>query len=123
MMLDQGFGKGDMSLRLHQLKFYLRAVINAILDYKMHCENLSDDEAASCSLRWSFKPRAKRLRQDRAARSKVHVSYRRTSSAAWRSIDCGSRFPASKATHSIWRYHERVLAWTLPVKFLPGTGA
>jgi len=31
MMLDQGFGDGDLSLRLHQLKFYLRAVTNAIL--------------------------------------------------------------------------------------------
>ena len=45
MMLDQGYGDGDLSLRLHQLKFYLRAVINAILDHKMHCTNFSDDEA------------------------------------------------------------------------------
>lgn len=45
MMLDQGYGDGDLSLRLHQLKFYLRAVINAILDHKMHCTNLSDDDA------------------------------------------------------------------------------
>jgi uncharacterized protein (DUF885 family) len=45
MMLDQGYGDGDLSLRLHQLKFYLRAVINAILDYQMHCTNFSDDEA------------------------------------------------------------------------------
>jgi len=45
MMLDQGYGNGDLSLRLHQLKFYLRAVINAILDHKMHCSNLSDDDA------------------------------------------------------------------------------
>ncbi|MFY7952630.1 MAG: DUF885 domain-containing protein [Armatimonadaceae bacterium] len=45
MMLDQGYGDGDLSLRLHQLKFYLRAVINAILDHKMHCTNFSDDDA------------------------------------------------------------------------------
>ena len=37
MMLDQGFGGGDVKLRLQQLKFYLRAVVNAILDHKMHC--------------------------------------------------------------------------------------
>ena len=36
MMLDQGYGSGDLSLRLHQLKFYLRAVLNAILDHRMH---------------------------------------------------------------------------------------
>ncbi|GAC1464639.1 MAG: DUF885 domain-containing protein [Isosphaeraceae bacterium] len=45
MMLDQGFGGGDLALRLHQLKFYLRAVVNAILDRKMHAEQLSDEQA------------------------------------------------------------------------------
>src|SRR5260370_32113723 len=44
-MLDQGYGDGDPALRLNQLKFYLRAVINAILDHQMHCVNMSDDEA------------------------------------------------------------------------------
>ncbi len=45
MMLDQGFGAGDLGLRLNQLKFYLRAVVNAILDRKMHTENMTDAEA------------------------------------------------------------------------------
>src|ERR1039458_4024093 len=40
MMLDQGFGRGDLALRLQQLKFYLRAVVNAILDHKMHAEQI-----------------------------------------------------------------------------------
>ncbi|MEI6527306.1 MAG: DUF885 domain-containing protein, partial [Planctomycetota bacterium] len=45
MMLDQGYGEGDLALRLHQLKFYLRAVLNAILDYSMHCTEMSDEQA------------------------------------------------------------------------------
>src|SRR5207302_108429 len=45
MMLDQGYGDGDPALRLHQLKFYLRAVLNAILDHKMHCTAMTDAEA------------------------------------------------------------------------------
>src|SRR5205085_7756926 len=45
MMLDQGYGDSDLSLRLHQLKWYLRAVVNAILDYRMHCEQMTDAEA------------------------------------------------------------------------------
>jgi hypothetical protein len=45
MMLDQGYGKGDPALRLNQLKWYLRSVANAILDHKMHCANMSDEEA------------------------------------------------------------------------------
>src|SRR5205807_100554 len=40
MMLDQGYGQGDLALRLNQLKFYLRSVANALLDYRMHCQGL-----------------------------------------------------------------------------------
>ncbi len=36
-MLNEGYGDGDLRLRLMQLKFYLRAVANSMLDYKMHC--------------------------------------------------------------------------------------
>src|SRR5215475_11556207 len=43
MMLDQGYGKGDPALRLNQLKFYLRAVGNAIIDHKMHCTQMTDE--------------------------------------------------------------------------------
>lgn len=45
MMLDQGYGDGDLSLRLMQLRFLLTAVGNAILDHKMHCGQMSDAEA------------------------------------------------------------------------------
>jgi uncharacterized protein (DUF885 family) len=45
MMLDQGFAQGDLAMRLHQLKWYLRAVTNAILDHKMHCTAMADEEA------------------------------------------------------------------------------
>ena len=47
MMLDQGYGDGDLALRLMQLKFQLRAVTNSILDHKMHCAEMSDEEALS----------------------------------------------------------------------------
>jgi len=38
-VLDQGFADRDLALRLLQLKFYLRAVTNAILDHKLHAMN------------------------------------------------------------------------------------
>src|SRR5204862_5502289 len=44
-MLDQGYGNGDLPLRLSQLKFYLRAVANAILDHKLHAAKMTDEEA------------------------------------------------------------------------------
>src|SRR5262249_18817691 len=45
VMLGQGFGQGDLAMRLHQLKWYLRTVGNAILDHKMHCTQMTDEEA------------------------------------------------------------------------------
>ena len=45
MMLDQGYGDGDLALRLNQLKFYLRAVANAMLDHKLHAQAMTDAEA------------------------------------------------------------------------------
>src|SRR5437588_52450 len=61
MMLDQGYGNGDLALRLNQLKFYLRAVANTILDHKMHCANLSDEEAMDLLVRRSFQAEGEAL--------------------------------------------------------------
>ena len=44
-MLDAGYGGGDPRLRLQQLKLYLRTVANAILDYRVHVMNISEQEA------------------------------------------------------------------------------
>src|SRR5204863_6148774 len=35
MMLDQGYGGGDLALRLNQLKWYLRSGANALLHHNM----------------------------------------------------------------------------------------
>src|SRR5262249_56715665 len=45
LMLDQGYGGGALELRLSQLKWYLRTVANAILDHRMHCTKMTDEEA------------------------------------------------------------------------------
>lgn len=54
MMLDQGYGEGDLQLRLTQLKFYLRAVTNAILDHRMHCTDISDEDALKLLTQGAF---------------------------------------------------------------------
>ena len=54
MMLDQGYGDGEVKLRLNQLKWYLRAVGNAILDHKMHCTQMSDKEALEFLMQRAF---------------------------------------------------------------------
>lgn len=53
-MLDQGFGQGDLALRLHQLKFYLRAVVNAILDHQMHAGTMTDAQALDLLMNRGF---------------------------------------------------------------------
>jgi len=45
VLLDEGFGGGDPALKLLQLKWYLRAIGNALLDQGMHCDGWSDDRA------------------------------------------------------------------------------
>ena len=61
MMLDQGYGKGDLALRLNQLKFYLRAVANAILDHKMHCTRMTDEEAMAFLTQGGFQSEGEAL--------------------------------------------------------------
>lgn len=45
VILDEGYGDGDLGLRLLQLKWYLRAVANAILDHNMHSGDWNDNQA------------------------------------------------------------------------------
>ena len=61
MMLDQGFGRGDLGLRLQQLKFYLRAVVNAILDNQMHAGSMTDAEAMELLVNRDFQTEGEAL--------------------------------------------------------------
>ena len=54
MMVNAGFDYGNPKLKLQQLKFYLRTVINALLDAKIHIENLSEEEALKLMVEGGF---------------------------------------------------------------------
>jgi uncharacterized protein (DUF885 family) len=120
MMLDQGFGGGDVGLRLQQLKFYLRAVINAILDHRMHCDGMTDAEALELLTKRAFQSEGEALGKIvRAKQTSCQLStyfvgrmaFYRLRQAVQR--EQGERF-------DLGRYHEAVLAHgTLPVKYLP----
>jgi len=45
VMQEQGFRDGDPLMRLVQLKWYLRAVTNAIIDSAIHVDGMTRDEA------------------------------------------------------------------------------
>lgn len=119
-MLDQGYGEGDLRLRLMQLKFYLRAVVNAILDHKMHCANMTDDEAMKLMVEGAFQSEGEaRLKVIRAKQSSTQLStyfvgrmahYRLRQSVQ---RELGEQF-------NLGRFHEAVLnEGSIPVKYLP----
>ncbi len=119
-MLDQGYGGGDLRLRLMQLKFYLRAVGNAILDHKMHCTKMSDDEAMKFLTDDAFQSEGEaRLKIIRAKQSSVQLStYFVGRMAHYRlhqriESELGGQF-------DLGRYHEAVVTpGSVPVKYLP----
>jgi hypothetical protein len=119
MMLDQGYGKGDPALRLHQLKWYLRTVANAILDYKMHCTAMTDQEALAFLTQRAFQTEGEALKKIiRAKQSSCQLSTYFVGRTAFYRLrqqvqrEQGDQF-------DLGRYHEAVLAHgTLPVKYL-----
>jgi uncharacterized protein (DUF885 family) len=120
MMLDQGYGDGDLSLRLHQLKFYQRAVLNAILDHQMHCSNLTDADGVKMLMERGFQTEAEAVGKiQRAKQSSCQLSTYFTGRMAFYTLRQkvqraqGDRF-------DLGQYHEAVLSHgSLPVKYLP----
>jgi uncharacterized protein (DUF885 family) len=119
-MLDQGYGERDLRLRLMQLKFYLRAVVNAILDHKMHCQNMADDEAMKLMVEGAFQSEGEaRLKVIRAKQSSTQLStYFVGRMAHYRLRQSVEREIGDKFT--LGRFHEAVLnEGSVPVKYLP----
>ncbi|HYG24050.1 MAG TPA: DUF885 domain-containing protein [Verrucomicrobiae bacterium] len=120
MMLDQGYGGGDLRLRLMQLKFYLRAVVNAILDQRMHCEGMTDEEAMDLMVKGAFQSEGEaRLKVIRAKQSSVQLSTYFVGRMAHYRLrqnlqrQLGEQF-------DLGRFHEAVMAHgSVPVKYLP----
>jgi uncharacterized protein (DUF885 family) len=120
MMLDQGYRKGDLVLRLNQLKWYLRAVTNAILDHKMHSTQMTDEEALEFLTKRAFQSEGEALGKIvRAKQSSCQLSTYFVGRMAFYRLrqqvqrDQGDKF-------HLGRFHEAVLDYgTLPVKYLP----
>ncbi len=120
VMLDQGYGHGDLKLRLSQLKWYLRAVCNAILDYRMHCGNMTDEEALALLMLRAYQSEAEAiLKIIRAKQSSTQLSTYFVGRMAHQRLrdrvqtQLGDDF-------QLGRYHEAVLDHgNVPVKYLP----
>lgn len=120
MMLDQGYGDGDLALRLMQLKFFLRAVANAILDHRMHCTTMTDDEALRFLTAEAFQSDGEaRLKVIRAQLGSCQLSTYFVGRGAFMRLrrdvqrEMGGAF-------DLGRFHEAVLEQaSVPVKHLP----
>jgi len=120
MMLDQGYGDGDLSLRLHQLKFYIRAVLNAILDHRMHCTELSDEAAKDLLMNRGFQTEAEAVGKiQRAKQSSGQLSTYFTGRTAFYRLR--QRVQRRRGdSFNLGAFHEEVLnQGALPVKYLP----
>lgn len=119
MMLDEGYAQGDPALRLSQLKFYLRTVVNSILDHRMHAEQMTDDEAFQLLTKGAFQSAGEaRLKIIRAKQTSVQLSTYFVGRQAFYRLrqqvqrELGDRF-------NLGRYHEAVLSsGSVPVKHL-----
>ena len=120
MMLDQGYGDGDPSLRLHQLKFYQRAVINAILDHRMHCSDMTDEEALRLLIDRGFQTEAEAVgKVARAKQSSTQLSTYFVGRTAFYRLRQDVQRKQGEA-FDLAKFHEAVLSHgTLPVKYLP----
>jgi len=120
MMLDQGYGDGDLVLRLNQLKFYLRAVLNAILDYRMHCSNMTDAEALELLMGRGFQTEGEAVgKLIRSKQSSCQLSTYFVGRMAFQRLRrevqnaFGDKFKLKE-------FHESVLSHgTIPVRLLP----
>jgi uncharacterized protein (DUF885 family) len=119
-MVDQGYGGDDLALRLSQLKFYLRTVANAILDHKMQCGTMTDDQAMQFLTQQCFQSESEaRLKIIRAKQSSCQLSTYFVGRMAHYRLrqeierEMGTNF-------SLSAYHHAVLVQgAVPVKYLP----
>ena len=120
MMLDQGYGGGDLKLRMQQLKFYLRAVVNAILDHEMHAGEMTDEEARELLMGRAFQTEGEALGKIiRAKQSSAQLSTYFVGRTAFYRLRQSLQRELGESFR-LDRFHEATLSHgTLPVKYLP----
>jgi len=119
VMQEQGFRAGDPLMRLVQLKWYLRAVTNAIMDSALHVDGMSQDQAMQLMTRTGFQEEREaagkwvRAQLSSTQLSTYFVGYQEHSDLrAEAEKRWGERF-------NLKAYHDQVLAFgSPPVRFV-----
>ena len=75
VMMDVGYGRDDPALLLTHWKYYLRAVVNALIDVGIHTAGMTEDEAVSLMIDGAFQEEAQaRAKYNRARLSSTQLS-------------------------------------------------
>jgi uncharacterized protein (DUF885 family) len=119
VMIDEGYNDNDPLQRLIMLKWYLRAVTNAIIDSAIHVDGMTRDQAMKLMIEGGFQEEREaagkwvRAQLTSAQLStyfvgyQEHIEMRQAVEAAW-----GEEF-------TLRRYHDQALSYgSPPVKFI-----
>ena len=75
VMLDLGYDAHDPALLLTHWKFYLRAVVNTILDVRIHCFGMTSEDAIALMVDGAFQERSEAEAKDALAKLKGGLSF------------------------------------------------
>jgi uncharacterized protein (DUF885 family) len=92
VMMDLGYGADDPALMLVHWKFYLRAVVNAIIDARIQAFGMGEDEAVRLMVEGGFQEEAEaRNKYTRARLTSTQLSTYFIGSVAWWDIELERR--------------------------------
>jgi uncharacterized protein (DUF885 family) len=75
VMMDVGYGADDPALMLTHWKYYLRCVVNALIDVGIHTTGMTEDEAVGLMIEGAFQEEAQaRAKYNRARLSSTQLS-------------------------------------------------
>jgi uncharacterized protein (DUF885 family) len=75
VMMDAGYGADDPALMLTHWKYYLRCVVNALIDVGIHTAGMTEDEAVSLMIDGAFQEESQaRAKYGRARLSSTQLS-------------------------------------------------
>jgi uncharacterized protein (DUF885 family) len=92
VMMDLGYRADDPAVILNHWKYYLRAVVNAIIDARIHTAGMTEDEAVSLMVEGGFQEEAEaRAKYNRARLTSTQLSTYFTGSLEFWSIEREAR--------------------------------
>lgn len=119
VMIDEGYMDYDPLMRLINLKWYLRAVTNAIIDQAIHVDNMSRDAAMKLMIEGGFQ-------EEREAAGKWVRAQLSSTQLSTYFVGAQEHFDMRRAVEKAWgaeftlrRYHDQALSYgSPPVKYV-----